>query len=157
MYSLFNRILDGKPTLFRMKGGRLVGFKEDGFHIHSINDPQLSPNFKYPPNTWALADVANAVSGTEGEPNGPLEADKTLFVVFVTSPNLKGKAYKQWLKDTGATRLIMGPMYKEEMRAFRYETCEPELMRLSTVYLRSLWKPFYSIYFPLLLFSTSLL
>jgi hypothetical protein len=35
--------------------------------------------------------------------------------------------------------------------------CEPELMRLSTVYLRSLWKPFYSIYFPLLLFSTSLL
>jgi hypothetical protein len=122
MYLLFNRILDGVPTLLRMQGGRLLGFREDGFHIHSCQ-PRSNPNFKYPPDAWALADVATAVPGTDGEPNGPLETDKNLFVVFVASLTLrrdsKGRGYKEWLKNTGAIREIMDPFYKEEMEAFK--------------------------------------
>jgi hypothetical protein len=120
MYLLFKRILDGEPTLLRIRGGRLVGFTKDGFHVHSHEYPEYDLNYKYPTNTWALADVETDVPGTDGEPTGPLERDSDLFVVFATSPTLKSdsKGYEQWLKFTGATQEIMDPFYKEEMEAF---------------------------------------
>jgi hypothetical protein len=117
LYLLVVRILQKKPTLLRLADNQLIGFSDNGLRLHSLDFPTRDPIWDYPQGTWALTDPAYTISGSSGEPSGPLLTNTNLFVVFTSS--LKATQHHEWVRQTGSPMIVMKPPLEEDIRAYR--------------------------------------